>query len=68
MTGLDDQGLREALARLKQAHRTLDEDIKRAEAEGGVDQLMLSRLKKRKLTLKDEIARLEDKLVPDIIA
>jgi hypothetical protein len=32
------------------------------------DQLQLKRLKKRKLYLKDEIARLEDKLYPDIIA
>jgi hypothetical protein len=33
-----------------------------------MDQLKISRLKKRKLQLKDEIARIEDRLLPDIIA
>jgi hypothetical protein len=36
--------------------------------EAGVDALQLQRLKKRKLKLKDEIAWLESRLVPDIIA
>ncbi len=68
MTGMDEQAVREALAQLRQTHRTLDEEIRAIESEGGVDQLLLSRLKKRKLSLKDEIARLEDQLVPDISA
>jgi hypothetical protein len=34
----------------------------------GGDQLQIARLKKRKLLLKDEIAQLEDQLIPDIIA
>ena len=35
---------------------------------GGTDQLQIARLKKRKLRLKDQIAMLEDYLIPDIIA
>lgn len=63
-----DQALRERLAQLKQAHRDLDSEIKALEQHGLADQLQLTRLKKRKLALKDEIARLEDQLFPDIIA
>ena len=43
--------------------RLLEDD-----AEGAFDQLEMQRLKKRKLALKDEIANLESRLVPDIIA
>ncbi len=65
----DDRGqrLREALAQLKQEHRDLDEEIL-ALQQTGADQLQLKRLKKKKLGIKDEIARLEDELFPDIIA
>lgn len=56
------------LAALRQEHRDLDEQIK-AMADGGVfDQLQLTRWKKRKLMLRDEIKRIEDDSVPDIIA
>lgn len=68
MTGTDEQAVREALAHLRQAHRNLDDEISIIENEGARDQLLLSRLKKRKLYLKDEIARLEDQLLPDISA
>jgi hypothetical protein len=65
----DEEGkLRRRLAQLKQEHRDLDEAIIAMEAEPQRDQLMLTRLKKKKLGLKDEIARLEDQLFPDIIA
>ena len=66
----DDRGqrLREALAQLKQEHRDLDEEILALQQNGRADQLQLKRLKKKKLGLKDEIARLEDELFPDIIA
>ena len=62
------QRLRETLAQLKQEHRDLDAAI--AALEQGVrgDQLQIKRLKKKKLSLKDEIARVEDELFPDIIA
>jgi hypothetical protein len=60
--------LREKLAVLKRQHRDLDEAIHVTETSGRGDQLMLRRLKKQKLHLKDRIARLEDILTPDIIA
>ncbi|HEX8527811.1 YdcH family protein [Allosphingosinicella sp.] len=56
------------LAWLRTEHRDLDSAIDALEREVAADQLQLARLKKRKLRLKDEIARLEDVLVPDIIA
>jgi hypothetical protein len=59
--------LRAALAQFKQEHRDLDDAISRLE-DSGSDHLQIKRLKKKKLHLKDEIARLEDELFPDIIA
>jgi hypothetical protein len=60
--------LKARLAAFKSEHRDLDEVIARV-SEGGVyDQLMMQRLKKRKLALKDQIAKLESQLLPDIIA
>jgi hypothetical protein len=68
MSTSDDRNIRHKLAQLKQEHRDLDEAIIALEAAQDRDQLRLTRLKKRKLGLKDEIARLEDQLLPDIIA
>lgn len=56
------------LARLKQEHRDLDMAIDALESMIAGDQLQVQRLKKRKLTLRDRIIRLEDQLTPDIIA
>jgi hypothetical protein len=64
----DERELREQLTRLRLEHRDLDAEIAALEALGGTDQLHVSRLKKRKLKLKDMISTLEDKLFPDIIA
>ncbi|MGD9868795.1 MAG: YdcH family protein [Hyphomicrobiales bacterium] len=64
----EERTLRETLARLKQEHRDLDSAIDALEDSGRADQLRLKRLKKQKLCLKDEIARIEDLLLPDIIA
>jgi hypothetical protein len=70
----DDAGVdgREAvlaqLESLKSEHRDLDDVIARIADTVPFDQLQLQRLKKRKLILKDEITKLEDKLIPDIIA
>lgn len=64
----EERSLRETLARLKQEHRDLDSAIDALEDSGRADQLRLKRLKKQKLCLKDEIARIEDLLLPDIIA
>lgn len=49
-------------------HRDLDSAIAALVDAGSTDQMQVARLKKRKLRLRDEIALLEDQLVPDIIA
>lgn len=65
---LDDRdSMLRRLHELRSEHRDLDTVIARMEA-GPFDALQLQRLKKRKLKLKDEIAWLESRLVPDIIA
>ena len=56
------------LEQLRVEHRDLDAAIEALAASGMPDQIRLARLKKRKLLLKDEIALLQDQLVPDIIA
>ncbi|HYG47372.1 MAG TPA: DUF465 domain-containing protein [Allosphingosinicella sp.] len=56
------------LVRLRQEHRDLDAAIEALRAAPATDQLQLARLKKRKLRLRDEIAQLEDQMIPDIIA
>ena len=56
------------LGLLRVEHRDLDSAIMALADSGGGDQLQLMRLKKRKLRLRDEIAMLEDQLIPDIIA
>lgn len=53
---------------LRREHRDLDEAIHALAERLAPDQLTLKRLKKRKLALKDQIARVEDILTPDIIA
>jgi hypothetical protein len=53
---------------LRIEHRDLDGAIEALVDAGGRDQMQIARLKKRKLRLRDEIALLEDALVPDIIA
>ena len=56
------------IERLREEHRDLDAAIEALRAAGQADQLQLQRLKKRKLMLRDKVARLEDQLTPDIIA
>lgn len=53
---------------LRDEHRDLDQAIDALIERGTADQLTLQRLKKKKLALKDKIARIEDRLFPDIIA
>lgn len=56
------------LSELKNEHRDLDEVIQHLIDSGQFDQIKLQRLKKRKLQLKDQITKLEDGMLPDIIA
>ena len=66
---LDHDGvLQVKLEVLRREHRDLDEAIAAMNERGTADQLTLKRLKKRKLMLKDQIARIEDEITPDIIA
>ena len=60
--------LRTKLEVLRREHRDLDQAIQALEETGRGDQLALRRLKKQKLMLKDRIALIEDRLLPDIIA
>jgi hypothetical protein len=60
--------LRRRLEELRQEHRDLDDAIASLHQTAPFNQLQLQRLKKRKLMLKDQISRIESKLVPDIIA
>ena len=65
---LDIDAIKAKLAALKSEHRDLDEVIDRLIEKAPFDQLQLQRLRKRKLGLKDQILKLESKLIPDIIA
>lgn len=60
--------MRKRLDGLRVEHRDLDAAIDALTGAGSTDQLQIARLKKRKLRLKDQIALLEDYLIPDIIA
>lgn len=60
--------LLQRIAALKQEHRDLDDTIARLSTSLPYDELLLRRLKKRKLALRDQIAKLEAMLWPDIIA
>jgi hypothetical protein len=68
LTAPDEVAARAKLAQLLQEHRDLDAAIDALALAGGGDQLSLSRLKKRKLQLKDEITEINNNLLPDIIA
>lgn len=60
--------LKRRLVELRSEHRQLDEQIVRMTESPPFDQLKIQRLKKRKLALKDQIAKLDSQLMPDIIA
>jgi len=64
----NDDVLRVELGVLRQEHGDLDAAIKALAERAASDQRTITRLKKQKLALKDKIARIEDKLTPDIIA
>lgn len=64
----DQQILLDQLAELRRQHEALNAEVDALTENGVVDQLKVARLKKEKLRLKDEIARIEDQITPDIIA
>lgn len=64
----NDRELREQLVKLRNEHRDLDDEIVTLEVSGTADQLLIRRLKKKKLSVKDQIQSVEDQLLPDIIA
>jgi len=68
MTDEEEQALKTKLAQLRQEHGDLDSAISAMIVASAPDQLQLTRLKKRKLQLKDLIAKIEDSLLPDITA
>ncbi len=65
---MTEQELKKLLAMLRTEHRDLDAAIDALSDTGSTDQLQIARLKKRKLRLRDQIAIVEDQLLPDIIA
>ena len=69
---MNEQELRKRLEMLRSEHRDLDAAIAAlsdaGDGGGFVDQLQIARLKKRKLRIRDQIAVVEDHLIPDIIA
>lgn len=65
---MDEAELRSRLNLLSQEHRDLDMAIDALRGLPGHDQIQLARLKKRKLRLRDEMAMINDQLIPDIIA
>lgn len=64
----DPAALVRKLTELKIEHRDLDDAIARLRSDPGCDELQLTRMKKRKLKLKDMIAWLESRLIPDLDA
>ncbi|HRQ63984.1 MAG TPA: DUF465 domain-containing protein [Xanthomonadaceae bacterium] len=68
MNSPDPAEIHRQLTVLKVEHRDLDEIIARLTTDSGTNEFQLKRLKKRKLRLKDMIAYLESKLIPDLDA
>ena len=68
LTPSEEELLRARLAELKQEHADLDASLQAVALSPLPDMLLVGRLKRKKLLLKDEISRIEDQLTPDIIA
>ena len=64
----EQEKLQELLVHLKAEHRDLDDSVNALSQRAVPDMIQIQRLKKRKLLLRDEILRVESKLLPDIIA
>ncbi len=67
MPDQDQAELRLAIARLRQEHEDYDAAIN-AMIQVGCDALRVQRMKKKKLVIKDRISKIEDQIIPDIIA
>lgn len=65
---MNPEEMQRRLEHLRVEHRDLDAAIQALTLTGQGDQMQIARLKKRKLRLRDEIAMIEDALIPDIIA
>jgi hypothetical protein len=65
---MDEAEIIRQIGMLRQEHRDLDAAIDALVFAAPADQMQVARLKKRKLALRDQIAQLEDQLIPDIIA
>lgn len=63
-----EEALQARLADLRQDHADLDAAIHALSNSPLPDLVVIGRLKRKKLAMKDEIARIEDDLTPDIIA
>lgn len=59
--------IRLIVARLRQEHEDFDAAIN-AMIQTGCDALRIQRMKKKKLAIKDKLTKLEDQIIPDIIA
>lgn len=68
LTDEERRKLEDRLFELRQEHRDLDDVIRRLTGRPDVEELQLKRFKKRKLLLKDMITKLENELIPDILA
>lgn len=67
-TDAEKQRMEDRLFELRQEHRDLDDVINRLLLSAVVEEMQLKRFKKRKLLLKDSILKLENALIPDILA
>jgi hypothetical protein len=65
---VEEARIRAEIVTLREEHQDLDDAVRALESLPMPDQLRVARLKKKKLVLRDQIAGLEDRLTPDIIA
>ena len=68
MSDEDVKSIQRRIIELQSEHRELDEVVANLTLGGAVDQLMVTRMKKRKRLLKDQITRLKSRLIPDLDA
>lgn len=68
MASTEEKSIQRRILELQTEHRDLDDVVNQLAGSPNTDQLMLRRLKKRKLQLKDQITRLKSRLIPDLDA